>query len=380
MLYRDFGKTGVKVSRLGFGAMRLPIEKKDEKGPRSSITGIEASARVIRYGIEQGITYLDTAPFYCHSESETALGLAIQGWPRDRLYLSTKYPANGTQCGKCLRLRLELSLRKMQTDYIDFYHFWGISWDVFQREIALPDGTMAAALKAKEEGLIRHISFSFHDKPASAIKLIDTGLFESMLIQYNLLDRQNAEPLQHAHAKGLGTVVMGPVAGGRLGTPSEVISKATGISSSAEVALRFIWANPDIDVALSGMENNRMVDENVATAIRAEPLSAAEVARVDALAEQNKKLLDLPCTGCGYCSPCPQGVAIPEIFRMQQWHSAFDLKEPARRDYQGLGKAWAEKQKPATHCVECGECEPKCPQKIAIVTKLKEVHNLLGGE
>ena len=201
-----------------------------------------------------------------------------------------------------------------------------------------------------------------------------------MLVQYNLLDRANAAALEHAHAKGLGTAVMGPVGGGRLGTPSEVIAKATGISSTAEAALRFIWANPNIDIALSGMENQKMIDENVATASRAEPLSADELARIDALTEQNKKLLDLPCTGCGYCTPCPQGVDIPEIFRLQQWHSAFDLKKPATERYRGLGKGWAEKQKPVTSCVECGECEPKCPQKIAIVEKLKAAHKVLGGE
>jgi uncharacterized protein len=375
MLYREFGTTGVKLSRLGFGAMRLPITK--EKGtPLSGAQGIEQSAMIIRYALEKGINFVDSAPYYCHGESETAVGIAVQGWPRERIYISTKFPVESA-CGRCLRLRLELSLRKMKVDYLDFYHFWGINWDAYVNRIAVDGGPMAEAVKAKEEGLIRHISFSFHDKPENAIKLIDTGNFESMLIQYNLLDRANADAIAHAHAKGLGTVVMGPVGGGRLGTPSTVIAKATGAATTAEAALRFVWANEAIDVALSGMETTQQVDQNVATANRMEPLSAAEVARIDQLAEHNKKLLDLPCTGCGYCTPCPQGVAIPQIFQMHQWHTAFDLKKSAKQRYRGLGKDWVEKNKPATECTECGECEAKCPQKIAIVGKLKEAHAVL---
>jgi uncharacterized protein len=382
MLYRDFGQTGVKVSRLGFGAMRLPISKPSEKAPLSSASGLEESAAIIRHGIDSGITYIDSAPYYCWGESETAVGLAIQGVPRQSLYLATKYPLFNTKdvCRSCLRLRLELSLRKMRTDYIDFYHFWGITWEVYENQIAPPKGILEEVQKARNEGLIRHISFSFHDKPEAAIKLIDTGFFESMLIQYNLLDRANAEPLRHAHAKGLGTVVMGPVGGGRLGTPSEVIAKATGVSSTAEAALRFIFANPDVDVALSGMGSLRQVEENVATASRAEPLAAAEIARIDSLAEQNRKLMDLPCTGCGYCTPCPQGVAIPDIFKQYQWHTAFDLKESAKNEYAGLGKGWNEKKKPVPACTECGQCQEKCPQKIAIVDKLKLAHQILGGK
>ncbi len=375
MQFREFGKTGVKVSRLGFGAMRLPIEK-DEDG---KVTGLEKSAEVVRAGLDAGITYVDTAPFYCHSESETAVGLAIQGVPRDSFYLSTKYPT-ANACGDCFRLRLELSLRKLGTDYVDFYHFWGLPWQKFLDTVTNKGGPLEAAHKAKEEGLIRHISFSTHDKPEGVHKLIDTGEFESMLIQYNLLDRTNAECLAHAHEAGLGTAVMGPVGGGRLGTPSEIISQATGCSSTAEVALRFVWADPNVDVALSGMETPQMVRENVATAERAEALAQDEIARIDELVERNRELLHLPCTGCGYCTPCPHGVAIPDIFRFYQWHEAFDLKEPARKHYAGLGKDWQEKKKPVTECVECGECEEKCPQNIAIQEKLKEAHAVLAAD
>jgi predicted aldo/keto reductase-like oxidoreductase len=176
----------------------------------------------------------------------------------------------------------------------------------------------------------------------------------------------------------MGTAVMGPVAGGRLSVPSEVIAKATGVASTAEVALRFVWANPGVDIALSGMETAAIIDENVATASRGGPLTADELANIDRVVAENQKLLALPCTGCGYCTPCPKGVAIPEIFRFFQWHTAFDLKGPARQRYSWLGTGWQEKQKPASACEACGQCEPKCPQKIAIVEKLREAHRALG--
>jgi predicted aldo/keto reductase-like oxidoreductase len=377
MQYRDFGKTGAKVSRLGYGAMHLPIKKPDDKAPRSAITGIEESAALIRYALDRGVNYVDSAPYYNWSESETAIGQAIQGLPREKVYLSTKYPVESA-CGHCLRLRLELSLRKMRVEYIDFYHIWGLSWEGYIGRVASENGPLAAARKAKEEGLIRHISFSCHDSPAGCHKLIDTGDFESMLVQYNLLDRAMGECLRHAHEKGMGTAVMGPVAGGRLSVPSEVIARATGVASTAEIALRFVWAEPGIDMALSGMETPAIIDENVATASRAEALTAEEIARIDQLVAENQKLLELPCTGCGYCMPCPKGVAIPEIFRFFQWHTAFDLKGPARERYAGLGAGWQEKQKPATACEACGQCEAKCPQEIAIVEKLKEAHKALA--
>jgi hypothetical protein len=373
MLYREFGKTGIQLSRLGFGAMRLPITK-DGQG---RLAGIDESAELIRYAVSKGVNYIDSAFHYCFSESETAVGRAIKGLPRQSVFISTKNPLENA-CGSCWRLRLEVALRRLDCGYIDFYHFHGLSWQDFQTRCQGDDGPLAQARKAKEQGLIRHVSFSCHDSPENGIKLIDTGQFESMLVQYNLLDRHQAPALAHAHAKGLGTVVMGPVGGGRLGFPSEVVAQATGVASTAEVALRFVWANPNIDVAISGMENRRMVDENAATAARGEPLSEAEIARIDQLYEENKRLLDLPCTGCDYCQPCQQGVAIPRIFLYLQWHTAFGLREAARQRYSWLGKGWEEKNKPATACTECGECEAKCPQKISIREKLKAAHKVLG--
>ena len=371
MQYRTLGSTGIKVSALGFGAMRLPTQ------PDRKVNRAEAVC-VIHRAFELGVNYIDTAHGYHGGESEEVVGEALKGW-RDRVTVSTKNPYKQSS-GAEWRKNLETSLRRLGVDCIDLYLYHFLSWTEVSGPMAVAGGPIEEAQKAKKEGKIRFLSFSCHDKPENVHRLIDTGELESMLVQYNLLDRQYAECLQHAHEAGLGTAVMGPVGGGRLGTPSEVISRATGRSRTVETALRFVLANPNVDVVLSGMESKQMVDENVATVERDDPLSEEELARIDRLAEENRRILDLPCTGCRYCVPCPQGVAIPEIFQFYQWHEAFGLKEAARKRYRGLGRRWQEKNKPATTCVECRECEAKCPQKISIVEKLKEAHAALSSD
>jgi len=148
MIYIDFGNTGAKVSRLGLGAMRLPIRIDEHK----QATGIEESAAIVRHALDKGINYIDTALYYVEHKSEIAVGMGIKGVPRESFYLSTKNPTHSA-CGSCFRLRLELSLAKLQTPYIDFYHFWGLTWERYQTYLA-DDGPLAAARKAKDEGII----------------------------------------------------------------------------------------------------------------------------------------------------------------------------------------------------------------------------------
>ncbi len=363
MQYTEFGKLGYQVSRLGFGAMRLP---KDEA----------EAIKVIRRALDLGVNYVDTAPGYMDGTSEVTVGKAIKGY-RDKILLSTKNPIEDAS-GENWRKRLDKSLRQLDTDYIDFYHMWGISWKTWEERINVPNGPLEAAYKAKEAGLIRHISFSFHDDPDKLLKLIETGIFESMLVQYNLLDRSNEEGLALAHAKGLGTVVMGPVGGGRLGAPSKQIQEMIpgGVRSTAEMALRFVISNPNINVALSGMGTIEMVEQNVATASREESLSDAEKAMVAEMLEENKRLAELYCTGCNYCMPCPNGVKIPENFRLMNYHKVYGLTAAAQNMYQEMkGK---DESSVAEACVECGACEPKCPQHIPIIKQLQETAEALA--
>jgi uncharacterized protein len=374
MQYRPFGNTGIKISTLGFGSMRLPQKDVDGK----LVFDHEESVRIIHRAFELGVNYIDTAPYYCDHESETIVGKALKGW-REKIYLSTKNPIEDDS-GLHYRERLEKSLKKLDTPYIDFYHMWGISWETFEQKINVKDGPLEQALQAKSEGLIRHISFSFHDKPENLFKLIDTGYFETVLCQYNMLDRSNEAAIACARERGLGVVVMGPVGGGRLGVPSAVIQRLIpgGAKSSAELALRFVLTNPNITCALSGMGSRSMVEENTVVASNASELSEGEVTAINAAMAQNRKLADLYCTGCSYCMPCPQEVNIPLNFELMNYHRVYSLTDYARQEYTKIGTNPWMKGKRADECIECGECEEKCPQHLNIREQLKETAAALG--
>jgi len=371
--YRTYGKTGDKVSVLGFGLMRLPMD--------GDHVDMDLSVSLIRRAVELGVNYLDSAVMYCHGESQIAMGKAIKGL-RDKLFVSTKNHYKGESADEWQNF-LDDSLKKIDVDYIDFYHSHGLSWDQYQT-MSGKGKPMERFRKAKEEGLIRHMCFSCHDSPENVKKLIDTGEFEGMLVQYNLLDRRNEEAIAHAHEKGMGVAIMGPVGGGRLVAPSDQIASwvKDGAKSTPEVALRFVMSNPNVTVALSGMNSMAMVEENAATGGREEPLSDDERQRILGALEETKKLSDLYCTGCGYCMPCPNDIDIPANFSAMNYHRMFGLTEYAKRLYRDLG---SKKQKDGTvletwaeACIECGECEPKCPQEIPIRDQLKETASALG--
>ena len=378
MNYSQFGNTGIKVSALGFGCMRLPKKTVDGK----EIFDHGESVRLIRRAIDKGVNYIDTGYFYCDKESETIVGKALRDGYREKVSLSTKLPiGNETDTPEKIRAFLDRSLKSLQTDHIDFYHLWGINWKSYQEQIDTPDGVLPVVLRAKEEGLIKHLSFSFHDKAENMKKIVDTGHFESVLCQYNLLDRSNEEQIAYAASKGLGVVIMGPVGGGRLGAPSEVVQNMIpgGTKSSAELALRFVLSNPDVNVALSGMGSESMVDENLASASRESALTEGEKAAVIDVTEEKRRLADLYCTGCNYCMPCPQKVDIPGNFEAMNLHLVYGLTEAAREKYAQFGVAeWVRDKLPASACIGCGACESKCPQNIEIRKQLKETHRVLS--
>lgn len=377
MQYTEFGKTGIQVSRLGFGCMRFPSREVDGK----KVFDEEESIRMMHRAMELGVNYFDTAPGYCEKQSEIIVGKALKG-RRDKVYLSTKYPSEEAS-GDDLERKLETSLKKLDTDYIDFYHMWGISLKTFVERLDTPDGPMARARKLRDAGVIRHISFSFHDAPENMIEIIrrGEGVFASVLCQYNLLDRANEDAIAYAHEQGLGVTIMGPVGGGRLGAPSKVIQDLLPgkVQSSAEMALRFVMNNRNVNIALSGMSSMDMVEENAAVASNMEPLTQEEEARIAASLEENRRLADLYCTGCNYCMPCPKGINIPEIFKMMNYHRVYGLTKFARDNYARIGKEpWLNFQNAAA-CVQCGACEKKCPQHLHIREQLRAAHEALGN-
>ncbi|MBI2914481.1 MAG: aldo/keto reductase [Firmicutes bacterium] len=360
MQYRDFGKTGVRVSALGFGAMRLPQDEAE-------------AVRVIRGAFELGVNYIDTAYGYCEGRSEIVVGMALKGW-RDRVYVSTKLPTWKVESEADFPRFLEEQRRKLDVSHIDFYHLHGIGKDRYEQTV-VPFKLIEQALHAKEKGLIRHLSFSFHDKPEVLMQLVDLGVFSSVLCQYNLLDRANEPAMAYASAEGVGVAVMGPVGGGRLGGPSALLGQSVGrpAKTTAELALRFVLSNPSVACALSGMSTIAMVEENARVASMEQPLSHDESGTINTMLEENRRLADLYCTGCAYCMPCPHGVNIPRNFELMNYHRVWGLTENAREGYRWMGEG-----ETANRCMECGECEPKCPQHIEIIKQLAETAEALA--
>lgn len=372
MQYRVLGRTGLKVSALGFGTMRFKMV--------DGHVDQDLAVEVLHRAMDLGVNYFDSAVGYCNSESEMTLGKALKG-RREGKVISTKYPPWGRSltADDCRQI-VEQSLSRLDIDCIDIYHMHGMDWETFQK-VNAKGAAMQAARKAKEEGLVKHLAFSFHDDPQRMIDIVEAAPdLDVVTCQYNLLDRRNEKSMEVVHDLGLGVVVMGPLAGGRLGFPSERLQGVLpGKSmSSPELALRFVLSNPNVSVALSGMNTVEMVEENVATAGVETPLTEDEMRRIAAMIEENRRLAELYCTGCEYCLPCPNKVAIPEIFRLMNLHRVWGLTDAARERYAELGSA--DPPGDASACVECGQCEEKCPQKIPIIEQLKESHRALARE
>lgn len=363
MQYRTLGNTGIKVSALGFGAMRLPM--------KGSEIDYDVAVPIIQRAFDLGVNYVDSAHGYGGGTSEVAVGKALKGRPRSSITVSTKAPVRDAEAARTWRARLETQLKRLDTDYIDFYLIHDHKWDHFQSFVAPPGGVLEQARQAQAEGLIRYFSLSCHDTPENMRQFIDTGEFATMTLQYNLLDRHNEPVIAYAREKGVGIVVMGPVAGGKLATRSEVIESMLpvgGAASSAEICFRFVLSNPGVCTAISGMNTLVQVEENVATASREEPLSPAERERIETALDETRKLSDLYCTACGYCLPCKNGIQIPDNFRLMNYFRVYGLRDYARQQYARLAKD----SSAAGDCLECGECEPKCPQNLKIVEQLRE--------
>lgn len=374
MIYREFGETGIKVSALGFGSMRLPMVNIGAE----KYVDIDRAVDVIQLAFERGVNYVDSGFRYCANESEIAVGRALKGW-RDKVTVTTKATKFRMKSQGDLLRMLEHQLRKVDVDYFDFYCCHGIGWENFH-EIDKKTGWIRDLMRAKEQGLAKHIGFSFHDEPKSMIKLVDLGYFEMVTCQYNYLDRKNADAMAYANDKGLGVAVMGSVGGGRLaGLPGFLRSKpGIDTSNAAALALRFVLSNPNVHVALSGMGSREMVEQNI-DAAEDGALSETEYETLDQLLQETYRLAELYCTGCGYCMPCKQGVDIPARFEAMNYFKVYGLEEHARGLYGDI-RACERNTAEGGKCVECRECEDRCPQTIPIVDQLKKTEAVLGDQ
>jgi hypothetical protein len=371
MLYREFGKTGKKISILGFGVAKLPMAGtgKDQR------VDDELAVPILQAAYESGINYYDAAWNYLNNDSQRILSVALNP-VRDKVYYATKLPCWLVKERDDFWKFLMTTLENMDTDYIDFYHLHGLDAKTFETMKGL--GILKSAERALAKGFIRHFSFSFHGTPDTLRELADTGLFESFLCQYNLIDRSNEESMAYAAKKGLGIAVMGPTGGGILATGGRDFIRRMGSEavSSAEMAFRFVWGNPNVTTALSGMDSIEQIKENVRYAENAGNIPASEINGLDKGAEELKKLNDLYCSNCNYCAGCPAGIQIGQVFRMYTNHRVWGLTKEAKEAFGQLAEGYWLGDNPEK-CNGCGACAERCPQKFDVPGELKRVTAVL---
>jgi len=383
MLYRQAGKTGQKLSILGFGCMRLPII-----GDKAHLIDEEKAQAMVDYAIRNGVNYFDTAYIY-HSEvpfqpgmSEVFLGRALKR-ERRNVQVATKLPSWYVETRADMDRFLDQQLERLQTDHIDFYLVHSLTAELWKK--LRPLGLTEFLDAAIADGRIKHAGFSFHDEPQTFQPIVDAYDWSFCQIQYNFMDEDfqaGRAGLEYAAGKGLGVIIMEPLRGGSLTTriPEEVQAvwnRAPVKRTPAEWALRFVWNRPEASVVLSGMSELGQMEENVriANGGLAGSLAAGELALIQEAKAIYKARTRVNCTSCGYCLPCPHGVSIPANFLQLNNLSIYRNRGSAEFFYFHILK---EEQR-AANCQECGQCEELCPQHIPIQDMLKAVAQEFGS-
>lgn len=387
MLYRKIGKTDLKASVLSLGCMRLPmLEQKDPPKDffeRQRAVDEEKSLEMIDYAIENGINYFDTAYMYHAGNSELVLGKALKG-KRDRVIVTTKSPIPIIKKHEDFDRILDEQLTKLDTDHLDFYLLHGLNKGTWEKAKNL--NALDFLDRIQKDGRAKYVGFSFHDKTDVFKEIIDSYNWTICQIQYNYFDENyqaGKEGLKHAASKGTGIIIMEPLRGGRLtqripDSVKKIWDSADIKRSAAEWCLRWVANHPEVSVILSGMSSMEQLKENIRIADDFIPnsLTDKELKIIGQASDAYRKLMKVDCTGCDYCMPCPNGVNIPMIFSAYNDYHMFNDEEISTMIYNAFGGS----AQNAANCVECGECEEKCPQQIEIIDNLKEAHELLFRE
>ena len=374
MLYRRMNRTNQKLSILGFGCMRLP------QTPDFHIDEPLATD-MIRYAIDRGVNYLDTAYVYHNGESEPFLGRALMDGYRKKVRLVTKLPVWSVETRGDMDRLLDEQLKRLQTDHIDFYLLHGLMNSTWNHVANL--NVTEFLDQAIADGRIIHAGFSFHDEVRIFKEILGEYDWTLCQIQYNYMDEEcqaGTEGLCYAAEKGLGIVIMEPLKGGRLtrenGDIKKVWASAQSSRTPAEWGLRWLWNKPEISVVLSGMSTMQQVKDNITYASNGKPgsLTAAELEVYDHVKTLYRDRMKVSCTQCRYCIPCPGGIKIPECFAAYNDAFMYSDSASAKFTYDAVMGGYGD----ASECQECGVCESLCPQKIEIRKHLKEVAALFG--
>ncbi len=380
MQYREFGKTGQKVSTLGFGCMRLPVV-----GDNNAQVDEKATNALVGMALEKGINYFDTAWGYHGGNSEATLGKALDMHKaRSTVFVADKMPPWEITCQNDMEKIFIAQCARLRSGYIDFYLLHNINKTHWAKMREL--GALDFLHRLQKEGRVGHVGFSFHDELSVFKDIVDSYDWDFCQIQYNYLDEElqaGTDGLDYAAKKGMGVVVMEPLRGGNLARkpPEEIQAlwdSAQTKYSPAEWALRWLFDKPEISVVLSGMNEKRQMEENcrIASEHVTQTMTNAQFNLIYRARELFLSRFKTPCTTCAYCMPCPSGVNIPGIFRVFNEYGLFGDKNWCGGMYNAN---MAATESTAANCVQCGQCEEACPQKIAIIETLQEAHRELSA-
>jgi len=367
MIYAEYGQTGKKVSRVGFGGMRFDQSRSNEE-----------NAQLLLYAQSKGINYFDTAPTYCNDTSEDIFGIAMKQMrgTRGEYYVTSKgMPVDYDTADKA-RKAVETSLKRISVDRLDFYHVWCIR-RMDQYELAMKKGGQYEGLmKCREEGLIGNIVISTHLPGAEIKKIVGKREFEGILLGVNILNfPYRWEGIRAAHEAGMGVVAMNPLSGGIIPRQEKQLSfLAAGGETPTEAALRFCLSTPQITITLVGFTTRAQIDTACRVAEEATAFTDEDVERISRHVSEGMNTL---CTGCGYClDTCPQNIAVPSYMQVYNEKLLLNLDDKAMLEKMKFNREWGllvERMAEAGDCLGCGACENACTQHLKIVERLKEM-------
>ncbi len=383
MEYRKFENLDLTTSVFGIGCMRLPLQKQPDGSVKTNLIDEPEAIRMIRYGIDHGVTYIDTAWPYHGKESERVVALALREGYRERVALVTKLPCWLATKYEDFDFYLNAQLKKLETDHLDFYLLHDLSRDVWKKVKAL--GVLDFLDKARKSGRITHAAFSFHDDLTLFKEIVDSYDWDMCQIQLNILDEDyqaGLEGLRYAASRNLGVVIMEPLRGGLLAGPpppdiQAVWDRAEEKCSQVEWCFRWLADHPEIKVILSGVSTMEQLQDNlrIFDSTRPNMLSPSDYQLIREVQNLYHQKIKVGCTGCNYCMPCPSGVAIPGIFRIYNQVTMTCNPDVLKSGYEYYQTTH---QDPG-QCVACGQCEAACPQSIPIIQKLIEAGKVLDN-
>jgi predicted aldo/keto reductase-like oxidoreductase len=381
MRYRKFGTLDINVSALGFGAMRLPLQ---EEGVPANIDNATAIA-MMEYAFDHGVNYVDTAYLYHEGQSELVVGEVLNNGYRDSVYLATKMPTWAINTYDDFDRFLNEQLQRLQVDQIDFYLLHNVNTVRWPKLRDL--GVLEWGEKARADGRIRYLGFSFHETFDLFKEIVDTYDWPMCLIQHNYVNvnvQVGTKGLQYAAQKAMAVVIMEPLLGGGLAhfpEPIQAVWERTKAKRTpVDMALQWLWNMPEVSLVLSGMSTMEQVRQNVDSACTSGVgiLTPDELDIIAQVQKQYKALNPIPCTKCGYCMPCPQGVNIPynvELYNELKMHP--QSVPMVKGNTENVNQVWygnLPEEMAASACIACKECEKKCPQHIPLSGWMPRIH------